>query len=103
MSWKDDETLLDVIGPTSMDDLEERGYMIIKKASYAAHKKDIDVAVVREAFFRYLEQDAYEHGIVDQRELEDRVNYVLDDRIQEVLENPACRTFGAVTDRNEEP
>ena len=30
MNWKDDETLLGIVGPTTMDDLEEFGYTIVK-------------------------------------------------------------------------
>lgn len=34
MSWKDDEKLWDIIGPTHVDELEEFGYVVIKKTEF---------------------------------------------------------------------
>lgn len=78
MSWdKTDKTLWDIVGPTTMDDLDERGYVVVKK-------RHNDALLIREAFFNYLREDfEADRGL---KPSDEYLNRVVDDQVQKVLE-----------------
>lgn len=77
MSWdKTDSTLWDIVGPTTMDDLDEWGYAVVKR-------RFNDALVIRQAFFNYVMEDAAEHCADP---TDDQVNRIIDDCVQRVLE-----------------
>lgn len=51
MSWKDDEKLWDIIGSTHVDELDERGYVVIKKRDLRKlGREDVDCPRCDEPF-----------------------------------------------------